>query len=103
MMNKGLRQRVALAITGAVTAVALSGCGVFSDETEAKGKEALCASTDASVESLKAGGSGAKAVASIIYDLTDDAAVKDAATKVRDGDMDELAVETLTSWVSKVC
>lgn len=102
-MSRGMRRRVALAVAGAVTAVALSGCGVFSDETEAKGKEAVCASADASVETLKAGGNGAKALASIIYDLTDDASVKDAARKVRDGDMDEQAVETLVSWVGKVC
>lgn len=102
-MTKRLHTRMTLALTGAVAALALSGCGILSPETESKGKDAVCASADASVESLKAGGSGAKAVASLIYDLTDDPTVKDAAAKVRDGDTDKQAVETLVAWVNKAC
>lgn len=102
-MKKSMRHRIVFAIAGIVSAVALTGCGIVSGETEAKGKEAVCASADASVESLRAGGTGAKAVASLIYDLAEDSKVKDAAKKVRDGEADERTIETLVAWVDKAC
>lgn len=103
MKMKNVRHRMALILAGVIATMSLAGCGMLSDETEGKSKEAVCASADASVESLKAGGSGAKAVASLIYDLADDEAVKDAAAKVRDGNMDQQAVDTLITWVGEVC
>lgn len=103
MKRKSLLRHAAHAVAGAAVVASLAGCGVLSQETEAKGKEAVCASADASVESLKAGGSGAEAVASLIYDLADDGTVKDAAAKVRDGDADKQAVNTLIAWVGEVC
>lgn len=98
-----LKRGASFIATGVFVALMMSGCGVLSSETEAKGKEALCASADASVESLRAGGAGAEAVASIIYDLAEDGKVKDAAKKVRDGNADKQAVNTLVSWVGEVC
>lgn len=98
-----LKRGASLIAAGAVVILMTSGCGVLSSETETKGKEALCASADASTESLRAGGAGAEAVASIIYDLAEEGQVKDAAKKVRDGDADKQAVDTLVSWVGKAC
>lgn len=103
MKRKSLLHHAARAVAGVIAVASLAGCGVLSQETEAKGKEAVCASADASVKSLKAGGSGAKAVASLIYDLADEGTVKDAAAKVRDGDADEQAANTLVTWVGEVC
>ena len=90
-------------LIAAVAAVMLSGCGMISEETEERGMKALCVSADASVESLRAGGSGAKAVASLVHDLSEDDTVKEAAQAVRKGEGDEKAVETLTSWVGEAC
>lgn len=103
MRGNVVRRHLAFVAAGIAVTVALAGCGNLSSETQAKGKEAVCASADASVSSLKAGGSGAKATASLIYDLVDDATVKDAAAKVRDGDADKKAVDTLVSWVGEAC
>lgn len=98
-----LKRGASLAAIGVLVALTISGCGTLSNETEAKSKEALCASADASIESLRAGGTGAEAVASIIYDIADEEQVKDAAKQVRDGDTSEQAVDTLVTWMGKVC
>lgn len=103
MLTKKVRYQASLAVAGVVLALTASGCDVLSDETEQKGKDALCASADASMESLRSGGASAKAVASAIYDAADDERVKKAAKAVRDGEADEQAVETLVAWMDEVC
>lgn len=97
------RRRTALAATSALLAVSMAGCGTFSDETEQKGKDAICASADASAKSLRAGGAGAKAVASAIYDVTEDGKVKKAAKSVRDGNADKETIDVLVKWIHKAC
>ena len=103
MFSTYARRRTMLAVTGMLLAVSMAGCGTFSDETEQKGKDAICASADASAKSLRAGGAGAKAVASAIYDVADDGKVKKAAKSVRDGNADEETIDVLVNWVHKAC
>lgn len=91
-------------ILAASTIVSLAGCGMVSDETTEQGKEALCASQEVNIASLKAGGEGARAVASIVRDVTEDGTeIHTVADQVANNSSDVAARERLAGLVDRYC
>lgn len=82
-----------------------AGCGEteVSDETRERGAQAVCASSDASIASLRAGGEGARTLASVIADVTNDQQVENAAKAVANGDNADEHIDSLTAWVDDRC
>lgn len=86
----------------AVTALVMSGC-TASEETQEYTTQAVCASTEATVQSLEGSGAGARAAASLILDNAEDQHIRDVAQKVIDGDMDQQLRDELAGWVRSTC
>lgn len=81
----------------------LTACGQLSDDTAERSKDVICASTTATIESLRTGGKAGQLMASIVADLATDQKVIDAAEAIADGEGGDKAVDTVASWVNKQC
>lgn len=93
------------AVTALGVLMVTAGCGAvdLSDETQEQGMQAICASSEASISSLRAGGEGARAVASVVGDVATDQRVQNAADAVASGDGADEHIDTLSSWVNERC
>lgn len=103
MKPQTLRHIAIVALSLLTAGTCLTGCGQVSAETKQKAQQALCVSAEASIQSLRAGGAGAKAVAGLVKDVAEDKQVQDAARAVSEGNADEQTVSLLTQWLTKVC
>lgn len=92
------------AAAAAMVALTLTGCDKVSEDTKRKGNEAMCAGQESSIASLKAGGAGARAVGSLVRDVSDDGTeINKIAAKVASNHGDDQARQRLATMLKKRC
>lgn len=94
---------IGISILLAATSVFATACSPENDLTDDFGRQALCATGDVGIASLRAGNAGARAVASIIVNTSDNEQIVNLAQMVLNENITDDARNQLADWLYQQC